>query len=297
VLDALARRQPELPAWVLDEADAEGEATGATPAAHDCEASERAVLADCLPELLELPAPRAIVSIGATSVEPTGLLLDALRDRAALDAIVVVRGAAASARGAAARLSSRLGSTPVVGTVADVTVDLAVPRTIPSPTLYLCLGNTLGHLGTIGAIRALRVVRARMGSHDRFVLGLDLRRGPSPVEDRDAAVATRHRRALTLLNRAMGTDFDVERFTCRVAYEEATRRVETHLVATRAMRIACGRYPSVVLRQGDSIRTAIDCRYGRGQLDAMLDGVGLRVETWRSDDAGRFAVVTTALDR
>jgi L-histidine N-alpha-methyltransferase len=70
--------------------------------------------------------------------------------------------------------------------------------------------------------------------------------------------------------------------------------VDTTLVARRAVYVETARHGAIVLRQGESIRTAVDCKFDRGRVDAMLSGVGLRATSWWTDAADRFAVLVAA---
>jgi hypothetical protein len=57
------------------------------------------------------------------------------------------------------------------------------------------------------------------------------------------------------------------------------------------MAVTFAHTPGFTLRKGDSIRTSVHCKYDRGRLTAMLAGVGLRVDGWFEDPAGRCALV------
>ena len=261
VLDALRHRQREVPAWVLAEARADGDEI----VRHACAAVERALIADHLPELLRADV-RVAVLVAPDAASAADPLLDALGE---------------------------LGTT-VHAVAGDPTLDLALPS-LPHPRLHVCTGNALGRFGTVGAVRLLRVVRATMTAADRLLLGLDLRRDRAVLEDEghDAAGAraATHLGVLRLLNRELGADFDARQFAYTVRYDAELRRVDTSLVARRGLLVETARHGSIVLRQGESIRTTVDCKFDRGRVDAMLSGVGLRAASWWTDAAQRFALV------
>src|SRR5688500_5157398 len=101
VADALGRRQRELPVWVLAEAAeaAEDDARDAvlgTSAVYA--AAEHALVAERLPALLGLPAPRSVVQLGACGRAGTRPLLDALVARGTLERLVVADVSAGLAR-------------------------------------------------------------------------------------------------------------------------------------------------------------------------------------------------------
>jgi L-histidine Nalpha-methyltransferase len=251
-----------------------------------------------LPALLALPAPRAVVQLGACGRVGMRPLLDALVARGSLDRLVVVDVSVELARRSAHTALARHPALPTLAIAADPTMDLALPRDLAHPRLHTCLGNALGRWGTVGAVRVLRVVRATMGARDRLLLGLDLRRDRATLEDErfdDAgAIAACHLRVLESLNRELGTRFDPGDFEYRPAYDDDVRRVDTHLVAHRRVRVATARGEVIALRARESIRTSVDCKYERGRVEGMLRGVGLELAEWWTDPAERFAVAVAA---
>jgi L-histidine N-alpha-methyltransferase len=268
VLDTLRRRQREVPGWVLAESAAARQADVRHPSAD----AERALVARELHGILP-PDARAAVLIGADTARATGPLLDALRERG------VARHVAAG----------------------NPTLDLALPRELPAPRLYVCAANALGQFGTIGAVRFLRVIRATMRASDRLLLGLDVRRERAALEDEGydvtGARAAVHLGVLRLLNRELGADFDPRQFAYTVTYVEEARRVDACLVARRTVRVGVARHGTLVLRAGESIRTAVDCKFDRERLDAMLTGVGLALASWRTDVAAHHALVVAVPGR
>jgi L-histidine N-alpha-methyltransferase len=232
-LDALARRQREVPSWVLAE----------------CPAAPERPLAGVERALLDARLP--------------GLLDGGRRTPVTLDSV---------------RPATRV----------------PVPTTTPRPRLFVMLGNALGAYGTLGAVRVLREVRAAMTPADRLLLGLDVRDDRASIEDdgydEAGAHAARHLATLAVLNRELGTDFDARRFAYRVTYEPEPRRADTHLVATTATRVTVPRHGVLAIGRGESLRTAVDCKYERARVDAMLAGVGLALDEWTTDARARVAL-------
>jgi Histidine-specific methyltransferase, SAM-dependent len=268
VLDALRHRQREVPGWVLAEAAAaRGESVR-----HPTVDAERALVADRLPVLLR-PDDRAVVAIGAASALAAAPLVDALRARGATQHVVD----------------------------GDPTLALALPAGMPGPRCYVCAANTLGRFGTIGAVRLLRVVRAALRATDRLLLGLDLRHERGVLEDEeyddDGARAAIHLGVLALLGRELDADFDARHFAYRATYDDEACRVDTCLVARRTVRVAMARHGTLVLRAGESIRTAVDRKFDRARIAAMLGGVGLELASWITDDAARHAIAVAVPGR
>lgn len=264
----LRRPQKTMPAWVFSDADERDRLIGLLRgAAVD---AERALVTSHLPEIVTRWAPTAIVHLRP--------------------------GASDAARTSLARLPDSVGVLAV--RVPAPTLDL--PPWLARPRLYLWLGNALGANATVSAVRALRAVRVTMAATDQLVLGVDLRRHAAAGEAgrRDAvaalaaALAPSHRRALDAVGRALGATFDTAQFDVRVAYDAESARVETHLVARRALRVATVRAGMLAFRKGESIRTGVDCRYEREGLAALLAGAGLTLTAWHAvDDVWGLALV------
>jgi L-histidine N-alpha-methyltransferase len=237
VLDALARRQREIPSWVLAECPAAPERALA--------GVERALVESRLAALLD-DGRRAVVALD--DVRPTARV--------------------------------------------------AVPAALPRPRLFVMRDNAMGAFGAVGAVRVLRAVRAAMDPHDLLLLALDVSDDRSAIEDEgyDAAgaLAARHLAVLGVLNRELGADFDAHRFAYRVTYEPEPRRAETHLVATAATRVTVPGHGVLAIGRGESLRTAIDCKYERARVEAMLAGVGLTLDDWTTDPRRRVALATAS---
>jgi len=267
VLDALARRQREVPAWALAECDGR-------PTSGDALApAERALLAARLPALAAAIGARAAVAIGG-AVRPADVAtVCALLPE---DVAVVADGAPAG----------------------DPTLRVLLPAGLPRPRLFVCADNALGSFGTVGAVRVLRAVRAAMAPRDRLLLGLDVRTDRAAIEDdgydATGATAARHLGVLALLNRELRADFDARRFAYRVTYDAELRRVDTHLVALTSMRVTMAAGGALALARGASIRTAVDCKYDRERVEAMLAGVGLQLDEWTADEGRRAAVAAAS---
>ena len=47
-------------------------------------------------------------------------------------------------------------------------------------------------------------------------------------------------------------------------------------------------------RDGETIRTEISCKYDRESVAALFEAAGLRIDAWRTDPEGLFALVVGA---
>jgi L-histidine N-alpha-methyltransferase len=186
---------------------------------------------------------------------------------------------------------------PVMG---DFTEEIEPPAGVEGPVLFAFLGSTIGNLDTAAAIALLRTVRRAMRPGDRFLLGADLRTKPvarieRAYNDAEGVTAEFNRNMLRVLNTELCADFDPSRFEHHAFWSWGHHRVEMHLVAREEHRVWIPRLGAVWLRQGETIRTEICCKYDRGQLETMLASAGLRIETWRVDPHDQYAILLATI--
>jgi L-histidine Nalpha-methyltransferase len=182
--------------------------------------------------------------------------------------------------------------------VADIAVELNLPRRIPRPALFAFLGSTIGNFYPPAAIRLLRRIRAAMEPGDRFLLGVDLRKDIARVEaaynDSRGVTAAFNRNMLLVLNHELGADFDPEGFEHRAFYDRVAHRIEMHLVSTRDQVVSIPGLEPIPFAAGESIRTEISTKYDRDSVASLFDAAGLRIEAWPRDPTTPFGLVLGA---
>ena len=292
--DALSRRQKELPARWLAALDATTLREGTrTLRGHAHEAVESELVLRLLHDTLSDARPRGVICLRPSASVANLTLADALCQRGSVTSIAAVELDPRLAVEMLERVASRDICDASAAVACDCTVELPLPDTFPRPRVYLCLGNVLGSVTAVGAVRLLRILRTTMTPSDCVVLGLETAHAESMagVSDRDMeAEASRHMGALSLINSTVGAAFDLSRFDFRSSYDPENRRLETHLVARKALDVEVPGICAVRLRKGESIRTSVSCLFDRNRVAAMLAGVGLSLAEWTSDTTGRHVV-------
>ncbi len=256
--------------------------------------AERAILLDRASEIVACSDARTLVELGAGSAAKTRILFDALTRRQR-DATYVPVDVSGDFLAETARVLSReYPQLRVVSVVADVEADISLPSTLPRPLLFAFLGSTIGNFHAGDAVAVLRRVRARMHAEDRFLLGTDLRKSPDVLRaaynDSAGVTAEFNRNLLRVLNAELGADFVPEHFAHRAFYDERSCRIEMHLVAIHDQVVHVPGLPTIVLRDGESIRTEVSYKYDRPAVEELARAAGLRVAEWYTDDAHRFAL-------
>jgi len=260
--------------------------------------TERGLLERWMPRLIPSLGTRALVELGAGSAEKTQIILDAMRASGTAELYVPIDVSAAFLRETADRLQRAYPGLTVTPAVADISEELNVPRGLPAPALFIFLGSTIGNFYPPAAIRLLGRVRAALRPGDRFLLGADLRKDPAIIEaaynDAAGVTAEFNRNMLRVLNHELAADFDPDAFEHLAFYEPDAHRIEMHLVARAPHHVTIPGIGEVRFAGGESIRTEISCKHDLPSLAALFTAAGLRLETWQTDAARRFALVVGA---
>jgi len=256
--------------------------------------AEREILETHASELVHAAAPHTLVELGAGSAEKTRVLLRAMRERPGIVTYVpidVSEEFLGETRNALEREDDCLRVLPVV---ADIGVELALPRNIDRPILFAFLGSTIGNFTMVDAIALLQRVRAHMGLRDRLLLGADLHKDGATLNaaynDSAGVTAEFNRNMLRALNAELGADFAPERFEHRAFYNERERRIEMYLVSRGDQIVTIPGLPRLVLHDGESIRTELSHKYDRALIDELAAAADLRVNHWLTDASDRFAL-------
>ncbi len=239
------------------------------------------------------------MELGAGSAAKSRIILDAMEAREAGGLFVPVDVSGEFLRETAERLRAEYPLLQVEPAVADMAEPFDLPVELPERAWFALLGSTIGNFDEPGAIRLLRRVSSRMRPGDRFLMGADLRPGPTKSVERlelaydDAAGVTAdfNSNVLLVLNRELGADFDVEAFRHLARWVEGEGRIEMHLVADAPQVVTFAGGEEVRFAAGESVRTEISCKYDRPTVDALFRAAGLVVDVWKEEPRGFFALV------
>ncbi len=201
----------------------------------------------------------------------------------------------------AAQLTTVYPEVRVNGIVADFTRDLHRLQS-DRPKVVLFFGSTIGNLDEGEALSFLQDVAAMLNPGDRFLLGLDM---VKPVEILEAAyndsrnvTAEFNKNILLVINRELRANFNPASFDHAAFFNEKQERVEMHLRARRDMCVDVKALRiSVVLKNGETIRTEICRKFRRHGAEKMIRDAGMEVSRWYSDPKGWFSLLEAVLDR
>jgi L-histidine N-alpha-methyltransferase len=256
--------------------------------------AEAAVLAERADDIARLSRARTLVELGSGTSTKTRLLLRALTDAGTLERFVpidvdpVVLGEAAEA------ISAQFPTIAIETVVADFEQRIDVPPG-GGPQLLAFLGSTIGNLEPAARARFLRRVRAVLAPGDTFLLGTDLVKDAGRLQraydDVAGVTAAFNRNVLTVVNRELGADFDVDAFEHVAVWDAEHEWIEMRLRATTAQDVRIEDLDLTVHFAADEeLRTEISAKFRPDGVAAELAAAGLRLTQFWTDPAGDFGV-------
>jgi L-histidine N-alpha-methyltransferase len=246
--------------------------------------TEHALLRQITEEIIELTQPADIVEFGSGTSRKTRVLLDALHRAGAAVRYVPMDVNEWIVRRTATLLLHDYDDLHVHGIVGDYSRDL---DRIPGgkSRLVLFLGSTIGNLTPKATTAFLTAVRARLNEADRLLLGIDL---VKPIEVLEAAyndtagvTEAFSRNVLSVLNRELDGNFDLERFAHIAYFNDNASQIEIFLESTAAQEVRFGRIDLTVrFAKGERVHTEISRKFTRDGVESALREAGYTLERW-----------------
>lgn len=256
--------------------------------------TEGALLSSIAPTLIRELGPRSLVEFGSGSSTKTRSLLNAMRAHRSLREYAPIDLSREILLKSAESLCAEYPGVNVRAIVADFEGGLPALDS-PAPSLVIFLGGTIGNFAPAPAVEFLRNVRAGMRSGDYFLIGLDLVKSPSILNPayNDAAGVTAefNLNVLSVLNRELGANFDLEAFEHYAFYDPRGEQIEMHLVSRSDQEIVIeGIDEPIRFYRGESVRTEISRKFTRSSAAAMLSSSGFDSIGWFTDPNEMFGL-------
>jgi L-histidine N-alpha-methyltransferase len=258
--------------------------------------AEWAILRARAGEIAAASRAHTLVELGAGSAEKTVLLLDAVRDHGTLRRYVPVDVSEAALAAGGRRVSAAYPGLSVLAVVSDFEEYLGLPATLAGETrLVAFLGSTIGNLEPAERADFLASLRAGLGSGDSVLLGTDLVKDPAilvAAYDDDAGVtAAFNKNVLSVLNRELGADFDLDAFEHVAVWDSANEWIEMRLRSLTGQTVKIGGLGmDVTFAEGEEMRTEVSAKFREEGVRAELARAGLQMRSWWTDPQGRFAL-------
>ncbi|WP_420446878.1 L-histidine N(alpha)-methyltransferase [Candidatus Poriferisodalis sp.] len=168
-------------------------------------------------------------------------------------------------------------------------------RYVPFDNSAATLRNAATEL--VQAYPRLRVhgVVGAMQTGDTFLLGTDLVKDADRLvaayDDAAGVTAQFNLNVLSVLNRRLGADFDLDAFEHEAVFDAGNEWIEMRLHSTRAQRVHIPALEMTVdFARRERMRTELSAKFRPERVRAELDAVGLVVQRMWTDDDGDYAL-------
>ncbi|MGW4444462.1 L-histidine N(alpha)-methyltransferase [Streptomyces sp. NPDC004682] len=292
VVDGLTRTPKSLPPkWFYDTRGSElFELITDLPEYYPTRA-EREILRDRSGEIAAASSARTLVELGSGSSEKTRHLIDALTS---LEAYVPVDVSESALLGAGQALAVERPDLAVHALIADFTAPLELPET-PGPRLVAFLGGTIGNLLPEERAEFLSAVRGLLAPGDALLLGTDLVKDERVLrlayDDVAGITAAFNKNVLSVLDRELGADFDLDAFDHVAVWDARHEWIEMRLRSRTAQTVKLPGVNMVVdFAAGEDLRTEVSAKFRPEGITAELAAAGLELTHWWTDAKERFAL-------
>jgi L-histidine Nalpha-methyltransferase len=301
IAEDVRRGLTDAPKWVLPKYfyDAQGcdlfEAITDLPEYYQTR-TELAILQREMPGIVERHQPNELVELGSGSSRKTVAILDAMDDTGELRRYIPFDVAPGALLDAAGRLVDAYPGLRVHAVAGDFERHLGeIPQSRGNRRLVAFLGGTIGNLHPAERAPFLRQIRGLLGPGDRLLVGTDLVKDPvrlqAAYDDAAGVTAAFNLNVLTVLNRELGADFDVDRFAHVALYDERNAWIEMRLRSLVAQTVSVRDLGlDVQFAAGEEIRTELSCKFTADTVAAMYADAGLELIEFHTDDDDLFGV-------
>ena len=235
-----------------------------------------------------------LVELGSGSSEKTRILLDAHEARGGNLRYVPFDVSEDFLRQSAATIASDHPEVAVHAVVGDFEHHLSM---LPGGgrRLVAFLGGTIGNLDPPTRKQFLTDLRSGLAPGDGLLLGADLVKDPGRLvrayDDSAGVTAAFNQNVLHVVNRELGADFDVDRFTHRAVWNGEAEWIEMRLVSQDDPTVTIDELGlTLEFEAGEEILTEISSKFRRASLTEELSEAGFALDAWWTDDAGDFSL-------
>jgi L-histidine N-alpha-methyltransferase len=257
--------------------------------------TERWILEAIAGQVAEHTGARELVELGAGYATKTRVLLDAMAANGTLRSYVPLDVSEATVLASAAQLVEEYPGLQVHGVIGDFERHLDALPDPTGPRIVALLGGTVGNFLPGARRRFLRALRRQLGPDDRLLLGTDLVKDPRIIEaaydDSEGVTAAFNLNILSVCNRELGADFDLELFEHVAFYHRRHQWIEMRLRAVDHCTVNLRAIDlQVAFAAREEMRTELSVKFTRERLEADLAAAGLWLDSFHTDPERLFAV-------
>jgi len=255
--------------------------------------AELDIMREHVDEMAALVGEQAsLIEFGSGSSLKTRILLEHLDQ---LAAYVPVDISEEHLLASAAKIRSEFPALDVCPVVADFTQAFALPAPIVTPVRNVVYfpGSTIGNFEYDAAMALLRVMHGEAGENGALLIGVDLQKDAAIIDpaynDSAGVTAAFNLNMLRHLNTSYGSNFDLDAFEHRAAYDSDEGRVVIELVSTRDQSFAIAD-THFEIADGETILTEYSHKYTLEGFADMARDAGFKVARVWKDKNELFSV-------
>jgi L-histidine N-alpha-methyltransferase len=256
--------------------------------------AERAILQARAATIAERSEADTVVELGSGSSDKTRVLLRAFADAGQLRTYVPFDVSEAPLQVAAREISAAHPGIEVHGVVGDFEHHLDhIPDGGRQLTVFL--GGTIGNFPPLERAAFLKAVAERMQPGDTFLLGTDLVKDIGRLElaydDPAGITAAFNKNVLSVINRELGADFDVQQFEHVAFFDTTNEWMDLNLRSTTDQVVTIADLDlEVSFAEGEMMRTEISAKFRPAGIRAELAAAGLELIDLWTDPNGDYAL-------
>lgn len=182
----------------------------------------------------------------------------------------------------------------IIGLGMDFSRRLVLPPEVrQKKRLFFYPGSSIGNFTPNDAVAFLGRIREQCDGDGRLLLGVDLLKDKSVLEaaydDALGVTAAFNLNVLNVVNRIVGSDFDVRDWRHVALFNADESRIEMHLEARRELEVRIAGVPRA-FRAGERIHTESSYKFSADALNAIKKQAGFAPELSLNDPAAQFRV-------
>ncbi|MEX2627284.1 MAG: L-histidine N(alpha)-methyltransferase [Ilumatobacteraceae bacterium] len=262
--------------------------------------AERSILhreADCI---ATITAADTIIELGSGTSDKTHTLIRAFEATGQLHRFVPFDVSERFLRDAVQELSARYPDLMVHAVVGDFTLHVPHLPTDGTP-LVAFLGSTIGNLHVEERRTFLAMLADHLPDGAWLLLGVDLVKSVDRLvaayDDSHGTTAAFTRNVLSVLNRELDADFDVDAFDHVALWDPLHERMDLRLRANGEHEVSIpGAGIQVDIGDGEEIRIEISTKFRIPTITAELEAAGFRTRQVWTDQPGDVALLLASVD-
>lgn len=256
--------------------------------------AEAAILTERAAEIASASGADTLVELGSGTSEKTRRLLDAMRDSGALRRFIPFDVDVSVLEAAGAALTAEYPGLDIEAVCGDFEEHLGE---IPGGgrRLFAFLGSTIGNLTPQPRAEFLSTLATVMQPGDALLLGTDLVKDTGRLirayDDSAGVTAAFNRNVLSVVNRELRADFDLEAFEHVVKWNPEHERIEMWLRAVTAQQVRIEELEITVdFAEGEEMMTEVSSKFRSDGVARELADAGLTRTHWWTDAPGDFGL-------